>query len=93
MCMSVLPVCMCVHHICAWYPWRPEGVRFLGPGVIDSCEPPRGCWESNPSSLKKQVLLTALNYVITAFKDVCLLKVVVIVFSHKHNKPRLLFLD
>jgi hypothetical protein len=26
------------------YLWRPEeGVRFLGAGVKDSCEPPRGC--------------------------------------------------
>lgn len=28
--ITVLPVCVSMHHLCAWCPWRlEEGVRFL----------------------------------------------------------------
>lgn len=48
MCMSVLPVCLCM------CPGKSEvDVGFAGTGVTDHCEPPRGCWESNPSPLQK----------------------------------------
>lgn len=44
--MIVLPACMHVYHVCAWYLQRPEeGVRSPGTEVIDSCKPPCGCWE------------------------------------------------
>lgn len=39
--MVVLSVCMCVHHVTTWYLWKPEeGIRTLGIGITDSCEPP-----------------------------------------------------
>jgi hypothetical protein len=49
LCVSVLSVCMPKHHLYAWYPKKPEdGLGFPGTGVTDCCEPPCGCWESNP---------------------------------------------
>lgn len=24
MCMNIFPVCICVHYMCAWHPWRSE---------------------------------------------------------------------
>lgn len=36
-----VPECMCAQ--CLWMP--NEGIESLGTGVIDSCEPPYGCWE------------------------------------------------
>lgn len=37
---------------------RPEeGVRIPGTGVIDSCEPPYGCWDLNTGPPEHSVLL------------------------------------
>lgn len=37
--MGVVPACMPVHYMCAWYLRRQEeDIRFLGTRVIDSCE-------------------------------------------------------
>ena len=37
---------------------RPEeGVRIPGTGVIDSCEPPCGCWDLNTGPPEHSVLL------------------------------------
>ncbi|ERE84501.1 E3 ubiquitin-protein ligase [Cricetulus griseus] len=49
-----------VQQLYAWYPRKPEkGIGYFGNGVIDSCELPCGCWESNPGPLQEQqVLLT-----------------------------------
>lgn len=33
---------MPVYSVCAWYPWRPEGLEYLVTGVIDACSP--SCW-------------------------------------------------
>ena len=35
-----------------------RGVRSPGTGVKDGCEPPCGCWESNPGPLEKQFVLS-----------------------------------
>ena len=38
LCLSVLAR-ICVHHVLAWCPWRPEeGVRPSGTGVTDAYE-------------------------------------------------------
>jgi hypothetical protein len=57
MCMG-LPVCMSVHHVCTWYPQRPdEGVRAL---ELWLQFPVMWIPGPEPRSLKKQsVLLTA----------------------------------
>lgn len=41
---------VCRLHLCAWCSQRPEeeGIQCSGTGVIDGCELPHGCWESNP---------------------------------------------
>lgn len=54
------PACIGTHYVCAWYPWRSEERTVCpGTGVLDSCEPPSRCWESNPDPLQwQQVLLT-----------------------------------
>lgn len=42
----------------AWYPqWPEEDTGPLGTEVINSCEPPHGCWESNPDPLHQQPAL------------------------------------
>lgn len=36
LCMGVLPAFMSIHHMVAWYTWRPEyAVRLPGSGVSD----------------------------------------------------------
>lgn len=51
---------MFVYHMHTWYTKRAEeGIRSPGTVVIDSCEPPGGCWEANVGLLEEQyVLLT-----------------------------------
>lgn len=34
---SALPEFVCVCHMCAWWPWRPEEGRFPGSGIVDVC--------------------------------------------------------
>lgn len=39
----------CLHVYMYGMTQRPEeGVRSLGPGVLDGCAFPWGCWEANP---------------------------------------------
>jgi hypothetical protein len=39
---------------------QKKALNSIGPGVMDSSEPPRECWELNMGSLQEQqVLLTA----------------------------------
>jgi hypothetical protein len=41
MCISVLSACMCMFHVHDYCPWRlGKGIRSLGTGVTDGCEPP-----------------------------------------------------
>jgi hypothetical protein len=39
---------------CLKYLRRPEGIKSLGVGVTDGCEPPCGSWELNQGPLKEQ---------------------------------------
>lgn len=46
--MGVIPACISVNHVHAWWLWRLEdGVRCLGTRVMDSGEAPCGSWEPN----------------------------------------------
>lgn len=39
--MGILFACMSVHHLCVWWPRRPEeAIGSPGTGVTDSCKPP-----------------------------------------------------
>ena len=59
--MSILPACMSVHRVHAWYPWNSEeDTRSLGTGVINSWELPCECWELNMALSERAV--SALNY-------------------------------
>lgn len=50
-----LHACMYVPHMCVWCPWKPEeGVRTLGTGITDGCEPLCGCREPKLCSLEEQ---------------------------------------
>lgn len=52
MCISVQPVRMYAYYMSVCCPQRTEkGLRALGIGVTNGCEPPHGCWEPNPSPL------------------------------------------
>lgn len=42
--MDVLPTCMALHYIHAWYLRRPEeGITYTETGVSDGYEPSNGC--------------------------------------------------
>lgn len=48
MCMSILPPCIDVYHVCACCSGRfEEGVGFPRIGVTDDHKPPGGRWEPN----------------------------------------------
>ena len=55
---------MCITCVLGACPWRSEeGTGSHGAGVLDSCGPLSGCWESNPGPLQQQqVLLTTEPY-------------------------------
>lgn len=52
---------LCVQ--CAFLvPGRPEeGAGSLGAGVVDTCEPPHGCWELDLGPLQEQQTLSHLS--------------------------------
>jgi hypothetical protein len=44
---------MSVLHLHDWCPWKAEeGVRPPGIEIVDSCDLPCGCWESNLGPMK-----------------------------------------
>lgn len=45
---------MFVHHMCAWCPPRPEGIRCPGIRITDSCEPTFKKRKLNPDPLEEQ---------------------------------------
>lgn len=58
MCVGVSLSYMLVCHLQAWSSLRTEkGVRAPGTGVTHDCEPPCGCWDSNPGPLEEQLVL------------------------------------
>lgn len=65
--MNVLPACMPVCHVYAWFPWRPEEDNELpGTGDSDVCELICECSELNRGPLEeKQVLLTTQSSLIS----------------------------
>lgn len=75
--MNVLPLCVSVHHICAWYPQRSkEGTSSPGTGVIIGCETPWRCWELSGffhKSSRYYLLLRELSSPILLFYFVFLL--------------------
>lgn len=55
MCMSVLPACIQVHHMCAWWPHMAQGgIRFLNTLVMNDCDLLCGCWGLNSYPLREQ---------------------------------------
>jgi hypothetical protein len=57
--MGILPACRSVHHLYAYYLWRPEeGTRCPGTRVKDSCEPLNWCQELNPGLPAKQPVVS-----------------------------------
>ena len=58
LCVWVLCLHMCLYSMHVQDTQKPEeGVRSPGTGVIDSCEPPCVCWESNLGPVEKQPVL------------------------------------
>lgn len=59
MCGCFACVCVSVHHMYVWCPWRPEmGIRYPpgtgpGTGLMDDREQPRGLWELNSGTLEE----------------------------------------
>lgn len=51
--MGVLPACMTICHVYAWY-LPKEATRSLRPGVTASSERPRGCGQSKLCPLEEQ---------------------------------------
>ena len=49
-----------VYHLHAWCLQKSkEVIGSPETGIMDSCELPRGCWESNTGPVKEQLMLTA----------------------------------
>jgi hypothetical protein len=64
LCAGVLPACMSVHHIHAWWLQRPEekSIDSSGTGVADSWEASCGSWDLNSDHLlQEQEMLLPLN--------------------------------
>jgi hypothetical protein len=54
---------MSVHHILAWGAQRPEmGTGFPRNGIGDGCEPSCRCWELNPSLVREQYVILAVEH-------------------------------
>lgn len=59
MCMYAWPTYMYGYRRHSWWLWRPEkSTRSPEIGVMDDCEPPCGCWESNMGPLHEQQVLS-----------------------------------
>lgn len=57
-CISVLPPCVYVYHVCAWYLQRSEeDIKSPGTEVMVSWEVPHGFWEPNLRPLQEQLVL------------------------------------
>lgn len=60
--MGILPVCMYVHQVHDWCPWRQEeGVDYPRTGVTDDCEPKCVSWELNMGLFNCQAVSSALH--------------------------------
>jgi hypothetical protein len=56
--MIVLPACMSVPYVCAWYlQMQEKAIRSPRSGVTVSCKVPCRCWKVNPGPLEQSVLL------------------------------------
>lgn len=56
--MFVLPACMCVYHVSAWYLWRSEdSIGSSGSRVTSSSKLPQECWELKPCPLEELVTI------------------------------------
>lgn len=54
MCVCAYCIYLCVPHACLVPIDVRRGCHIPGTGVLDGCEPPRGCWEPSTSSLQEQ---------------------------------------
>lgn len=61
--MGILPACMFVHHMCDWYPQRPEeGIRSSKTWVKDGYELPRRLGIKPRSSEEQLALSTTESF-------------------------------
>lgn len=54
--VGFLCACIAMHHTCSLSQRPEKGIECPGTGVMDGCEPPYGCRESNLGPLQEQVL-------------------------------------
>jgi len=58
MCMSVLPACTSVHHVCTWCPrMSREGMRSVGLELMTVASSPVGAGGLNPNPLEEHSVL------------------------------------
>lgn len=58
MCLIILPACMYVNHVYAWWPQRSgEGVGSPGTGVTGGFKLLCGCWDLNPGPPEEHLVL------------------------------------
>lgn len=61
-CLCTLPICMHLHHMCSWCPWRPkEGVRSPVTSVPDGFELLCGLWRLQPGPRQDQQMLLTVD--------------------------------
>lgn len=66
--MSVLPACIPVHHVRVCCLGSPEeGVRSPRTRVINGCESPCRCSESNPYPLEEQQCCAISPYIVSVY--------------------------
>lgn len=66
LCEWVFCLHVCVYHVCAWCPWRPE--KDIKTGVRDSCESRLGIWKANLCLLQEQLVFLTTETSLHPFK-------------------------
>lgn len=80
-CVFGLPVCLCT--MCIQCPWRlEECLRSPVTAVTDGCEPPHGCWDSNPGSSGRAARVVCFLFCFLADMDKTLMNLLLPARSH-----------
>lgn len=59
--MGISPVCLSVHCMYTVAMEAKGDIRSLGTGVAKGCEPPHGCWDSDPAPLEEQPVFSTVE--------------------------------
>lgn len=81
LCIGVLPTCISVCCMPAWYPCKPKkGIDSPRTGVIGNCEESCGCWESKTGPPEEELMLLIAELLLQLQPRRCLVLVCFILF-------------